>query len=285
MAGLSRKIGARRVLWLIAATVVVLAACTNRQPFREPAQHQVRRGETLGWIARGYGVNPDRLAQTNGLRDGEPPPVGRKLWIPDGGRIQHRVEPGETLDGIAQRYRVSTSRIESANRLGRFGKLQPGTWLVMPREATLPAASSSAVIAREPVPPLLAKPPPQPPGTAPEVDRAAPAPASSRGSDLTHAKALIDEATEHYRLARFELALESAHRAEALLADHAEGRQARALGARAAFVAGSAQAGLGERDRAVDSFARVRALDPDFEPPPGWLSPRLEALYLEGSAE
>jgi hypothetical protein len=28
-----------------------------------------------------------------------------------------------------------------------------------------------------------------------------------------------------------------------------------------------------------EAFQRVHALDPDFEPPRGWLSPRLEQLF------
>jgi LysM repeat protein len=286
MAGIPRKIGARWALCALLAAVVGLGACTNRQPFRQPAQHQVRPGETLGWIARGYGVNPQRLARANGFRDGEPA-VGRKLWIPDGGRITHRVQRGETLNEIAQRYRVRVSTIASVNRLGRFGKVTPGAWLVMPRNATLPLPPSAltarqaapARIARETVPRLLAKPPPTPPVAANAPPTAPPAP----DPDLARAQALVNEAIEHYRSARFELALASAGEAEALLADQPDARAE--LGARAAFVAGSAQAGLGERDGAVGSFARVRALDPDFEPPPGWLSPRLEALYLEAKAE
>src|SRR5438128_2622941 len=69
-----------------------------------------------------------------------------------------------------------------------------------------------------------------------------------------------------------------AREAEALLAarqDHA----ARSLAARAAFVTGSALAAYRESARAREAYARVRALDPTFEPPAGWLSPRLEALY------
>jgi LysM repeat protein len=293
MAGIPRKIDARVALCALLAAALALAACTNRQPFREPAQHQVRSGETLGWIARGYGVNPQRLARANGLREGDRPPVGRKLWIPDGGRITHYVQRGETLSGIAKRYRVGVSTIASANRLGRFGKITPGTWLVMPSDATLPAPPPAlaarpgpppARAAREAVPRMLAKPPPLPaPADAPPT---APAPApAAPDPTLARAQAFVDEAIEHYRSARFELALASAREAEALLVDQPDARAARTLGARAAFVAGSAHAGLGERDRAVGSFARVRALDPAFEPPPGWLSPRLEALYLESKAE
>ena len=200
--------------------------------------------------------------------------MGRKLWIPDGGRITHRVRPGETLDQIARIYRVRVSTITSANRLGRFGKIAPGAWLVMPSDATLP------------------RPPPSWPRATRFRGREASAAVSSAPAErpapdpaLTRAEALVDEATEHYRSARFERALESTREAEALLAKHGDARAARTLGARAAFVAGSAQAGLGDRDRAIGSYARVRALDPDFEPPPGWLSPRLEALYREARAE
>ena len=84
---------------------------------------------------------------------------------------------------------------------------------------------------------------------------------------------------DDYRSARFERSLARASEAEAMLARSGH-RDARPLGARAVFVTGSSLAALGDTDRAKEAFARVHALDPKFEPPKGWLSPRLEALYL-----
>ena len=258
-----RKIDARRGVFALLAAVALLGACaqleSHRESHRSPAHHQVRAGETLGSIAAGYGVSVDRLARANGLRDADRIAPGRRLRLPDGARIVHRVRRGETLEKIASRYRVRVSTIASLNRLGRSPRLEVGQRLVLPREARLPAPTP------EP-PPAIARPaaaPTAPPAIDPNVERA---------------RKLVDRSVEDYHSARFERALERSREAEAMLAQ-SEDQNARSLSARAVFVTGSSLAALGETDRAKAAFARVHALDPHFEPPKGWLSPRLEALY------
>jgi hypothetical protein len=112
---------------------------------------------------------------------------------------------------------------------------------------------------------------------APRAPVTAPPPAID--PNVERARTLVDRSVEDYRSARFERALERALAKETMLAQ-SEDRDARSLGARAVFVTGSSLAALGETERAKAAFARVHALDPQFEPPKGWLSPRLEALYL-----
>ena len=248
MARANSKIGAARCPHLIAVLLFAVLACLACAGSRVPegaAIHEVRSGDTLAEIARGYGVDLRRLARANGITDVDHIEVGRRLIIPDGGRIAHRVRPGESLQGIAHRYRVSVSTIAQVNRIAPGAAIEVGRRLVLPREATLP-------------------PPPDP------------------GPDVARARALLDDAAEHYRAARFESAVERAREAEDLLASvKGDG----ALRARVAFVKGSALAGLGEEALAREAFARVRALDPAFEPPQGWLSPRLEALYRDSQAD
>jgi LysM repeat protein len=104
---------------------------------------------------------------------------------------------------------------------------------------------------------------------------------SAPAAGTARAEALVDQAADLYRNARFEVALKRAQQAEAILAAReSSSGAAPALGARAAFIAGCALAAFGENEQAVAAFARVRALHPQFEPPEGWLSPRLEKLYL-----
>lgn len=101
-------------------------------------------------------------------------------------------------------------------------------------------------------------------------------------ADGDRAEALVEQAAHDYRQARFDVALARAQRAEAILEaglrrkpEHRDG-----LAARAAFITGCALAAFGENERAVAAFSRARAVYPEFEPPKGWLSPRLEKLYL-----
>jgi hypothetical protein len=183
----------------------------------------------------------------------------------------HRVQPGETLQGIAKRYRVRVSGITHLNRMGLSREIEVGQRLLIPRNATLPRVASS--------PPRNA-PAPAPKPTAPS------APVEVRPDPrLDHSRTLVDEAVAEYRAARFESSLSRARKAEDLLRDLDGNVDARRLSARAAFVAGSSHAARGENERAVESFARVRKLDPGFEPPRGWLSPRLEALYAESQPD
>ena len=103
-------------------------------------------------------------------------------------------------------------------------------------------------------------------------------PAPSAGS--ARAKALVEQAADLYRNARFEVALKRAEQAQAILAESSSHEEPqRALGARAAFITGCSLAAFGENERAVAAFSEARALYPQFEPPEGWLSPRLATLY------
>jgi LysM repeat protein len=208
-----------------------------------PATHVVQPGETLAWVAQGYGVDVGRLARANHLRDVDRIEVGTRLVIPDGGRIVHRVGTDESLDQIAARYGVSATAIARENRLRDPHRLQVGRPLVLPVGARLP--------------------PPPPAGTTDEAV-------------IARGRALIGRAEQHYFAARFESAKRDARQAESLLAGRPDGAELRA---RALFVLASAQAGLGEEREAERTFAAVRAADPRFEPPRGWLSPRLEELY------
>jgi len=106
-------------------------------------------------------------------------------------------------------------------------------------------------------------------------------------SEATHPEALVEAAARAYRNARFELAIERAERAQEILERERgpEDERGRALSARAAFLAGCATAAFGDDERTVAAFARVRALDPGFTPPTGWLSPRLEKLYLAAQTD
>ena len=110
-------------------------------------------------------------------------------------------------------------------------------------------------------------------------------PISSAGT--ARAEALVEQAADLYRNARFEIALERARQAETILAARGSSPEPepRALGARAAFITGCTLAAYGENEQAVAAFSRARSLDPQFEPPEGWLSPRLEKLYLAAREE
>ncbi len=87
--------------------------------------HKVRRGESLGLIAKKYGVSVGRLVAWNNL--------GRKRTIFPGQKLRlfaatkiHKVKRGESLGLIAKKYGVSVSKLVAWNKLGRKRTIYPG---------------------------------------------------------------------------------------------------------------------------------------------------------------
>ena len=84
--------------------------------------HSVRAGETLGSIARRYGVSVSDLRMTNRIRGNIIRP-GQRLRIPRTGEAAkpqsriYTVKSGDTLSTIASRYGVTIQRLKRTNRL------------------------------------------------------------------------------------------------------------------------------------------------------------------------
>jgi membrane-bound lytic murein transglycosylase D len=117
--------------------------------------YKVRRGDTLGGIARHYGISLGKLRSANGLKTKSMIRVGQTLKIPprhgaaqpakarahavalhvDGGSSPaklHKVRSGQTLSSIAQRYRISVRELREANDLGNSSHLSVGQKLKIP---------------------------------------------------------------------------------------------------------------------------------------------------------
>jgi len=107
--------------------------------------HRVRRGETLGGIARRYGLRVSKLQTWNRLRPDAILRVGRLLRLEPGqarpratgpsasaGSRVHLVRTGETLSGLARRYGVSVQVLRTANKLSTRQPLLAGRRLTIP---------------------------------------------------------------------------------------------------------------------------------------------------------
>lgn len=106
--------------------------------------HVVRRGQTLGGIARMYRVSVSRLRDWNDLGSSNLIRAGQRLRVrPAGaaaaasGRVAargttHLVRRGETLSALARRYGVSVAALMEANGLRSAGDLKAGVRIVIP---------------------------------------------------------------------------------------------------------------------------------------------------------
>ncbi|ASQ90314.1 lytic transglycosylase [Prosthecochloris sp. GSB1] len=87
--------------------------------------HKVNRGESLGLIARKYGVSVAQLASWNNLGGKRVIHPGQRLKLFAATRV-HKVRRGENLIQIAKKYGVSVSDLASWNKLGRKRTIYPG---------------------------------------------------------------------------------------------------------------------------------------------------------------
>ena len=139
---------------------------SKRVLFRE---HVVRKGDTLGLIARKYGTTPSQLVQANNLGKTPVLKVGRSLIIPMSGvtpppqlsaakssgprttaartasaaaqTTSYTVRPGDTLAKIATRYHTSVEKLKSMNHLSTT-RLTVGKRLVISQTAVSTASNS-----------------------------------------------------------------------------------------------------------------------------------------------
>jgi N-acetylmuramoyl-L-alanine amidase len=122
--------------------------------------HTIQRGETLGTIARQYGVSLSALARANGLADPNRIMAGRTLAIPGPGGPSpsapaapggsaaagwsHELQSGETLEQVARRFGVSVSALAAANGIANPDFVRAGTVLRIPSGATKGATAPAA---------------------------------------------------------------------------------------------------------------------------------------------
>ena len=111
-------------------------------------RYRVKRGDTLGAIARRYGTSVRSMQRANGLPRADRIYVGQVLELPGRGRdwgplvmpeeresrvaSRHVVRSGETLGKIAERYRIGVDTLASANSLRSPDLLRVGEELVIP---------------------------------------------------------------------------------------------------------------------------------------------------------
>lgn len=115
----------RAAPWL---SLVLLLAFAS--PAHAEREHRVRGGQTLGAIAKRYGITVWSLAAANRLDPEAKVRKGQILTVPDRGVVF--VNEGQTLWSIARRHDTTPKAIARANRIAVDKALKPGTRLILP---------------------------------------------------------------------------------------------------------------------------------------------------------
>ncbi|MGH8615319.1 MAG: LysM peptidoglycan-binding domain-containing protein [Gammaproteobacteria bacterium] len=110
-------------------------------PDAKTVHHRVRRGQSLGWIARYHGTSISAIKQVNGIRNVNHIRSGHLLRIPSVGArettervfVNHRVRSGQTVSTIARRYQTTIRAIIGANALSNKHRVRVGQMLRIPQ--------------------------------------------------------------------------------------------------------------------------------------------------------
>ena len=98
----------------------------------------MRRGDTIGAVARRYGVSQSALMAANGIRNPRRVQIGQRLTLPAAGTVvtasqtTYLIRSGDTLDAIAKRHGVSRRALQNANGIRNANRLRAGQRLVIP---------------------------------------------------------------------------------------------------------------------------------------------------------
>lgn len=132
----------------MAAALVLAVAGVALSPYSAAAEqkHVVRIGQSLGLIARQYGISVTTLASANGIHRDGILREGQVLRIPGAGSVE--VAAGQTLSKIARDYRVSVTALAAANGIDREANLQIGQRLVLPEGAVAPKSAAATAEAK-----------------------------------------------------------------------------------------------------------------------------------------
>jgi len=111
----------------------------------------VQAGDTLGEIARRFGVSLDALTQANGITNPNLLSEGAELVIPGLEGVQGvlttvTVPFGETLSSLSRRYQIPSDMLARVNHLTNPSELYAGANLVIPQPGGTSATFSRATL-------------------------------------------------------------------------------------------------------------------------------------------
>jgi murein DD-endopeptidase MepM/ murein hydrolase activator NlpD len=93
--------------------------------------YTIKQGDTIGQIAKEFGLNQDTILSINNIRNSRLLQIGRQLSIPNQDGIVYKVKKGDLLAKIAENYQVEVSALKTANELFSE-KVKEGSTLFIP---------------------------------------------------------------------------------------------------------------------------------------------------------
>lgn len=101
---------------------VLLAGIPEPPEYSKPQMllytpYTVVQGDTIGEIARNFGLNQDTLLSLNGIKNSRLLRIGQVLKIPNQDGILYTVQSGDTLSGLAEKYETTVPAIQTVNEL------------------------------------------------------------------------------------------------------------------------------------------------------------------------
>ena len=79
--------------------------------------YQIKQGDNLYQIAKKYNINPDLLANINGLNDSDYIYPNQILLIPKSGYSYYITKEGDTLDSVINTFSESKEKFLDENRV------------------------------------------------------------------------------------------------------------------------------------------------------------------------
>ncbi|MDR1353694.1 MAG: M23 family metallopeptidase [Treponema sp.] len=79
--------------------------------------YTVRQGDTIGQIARNFGLSQDTILSVNNIRNARLLQIGQQLKIPNQDGILYRVKKGDSLGKIAENYQIEAAALQAVNEL------------------------------------------------------------------------------------------------------------------------------------------------------------------------
>jgi murein DD-endopeptidase MepM/ murein hydrolase activator NlpD len=93
--------------------------------------YTIQKGDIIGDLAAGFGLNQDTLISANGIKNTRLIQIGQVLRVPNQDGIFYTVKSGDTLGKIAEQYRCDPDAIVVANELFS-DTIRPRTVLFIP---------------------------------------------------------------------------------------------------------------------------------------------------------